>query len=327
MNSLVLKSFSRKILRLVTPDMLVWTGAFETQPKFVGYGEIDLHCCHHWYKDLQICIANWQSKRWWPHLVLSHLLSLTLLLPNRTWWKTNIFLALPSLRRLALKFDVSGFAPQATTTSSIRLALENEITIMIMTKKKAGPIDTWKSMWEEKIKEWRLLQRSLLVGPFLRRKERNDVAAFISWLLVAKHDALHLSQKNGWRQARVWIVLDDCNDQILLCGWYTWPRQLKSICNLLNHLHSISTPYLCFKQMNNHYDDGFGIPLRHVKYHLSANKSEESKISIFHVYAKEPKSVAYQLMHLRSGCLPHFQLAPMDETQSVLNRHDRHLAD
>ena len=76
---------------------------------------------------------------------------------------------------------------------------------------------------------------------------------------------------------------------------------------------------LGFKQMNNHYDDGFGMLLRHVKYHLSANKSEESKISISHAYDKEPKSVAYQLMHLRSGCLRHFQLAPMDKTQSVLN--------
>ena len=71
--------------------------------------------------------------------------------------------------------------------------------------------------------------------------------------------------------------------------------------------------------MNNHYDDGFGMLLRHVKHNLSANKSEEPQISIFHAYDKEPKSVAYQLMHLRSGCLRHFQLAPMDKAQSVLN--------
>ena len=25
---------------------------FETQPKTLGYGEIDLYHCHHWYKDL-----------------------------------------------------------------------------------------------------------------------------------------------------------------------------------------------------------------------------------------------------------------------------------
>jgi hypothetical protein len=70
--------------------------------------------------------------------------------------------------------------------------------------------------------------------------------------------------------------------------------------------------------MNKYYDDGFKMLPRHVRDHLSANKSEESKIAIFHAYDKEPKSFAYQLMHLRSGCLRHFQLAPMDAPQSVM---------
>ena len=74
-------------------------------------------------------------------------------------------------------------------------------------------------------------------------KERNDVAAFVSWLLVAKHDALYPSQ----------IMVGEGED--LDCSWLLqWsntvmrlislPRQLKSICNLLNHPHSISTPCL-----------------------------------------------------------------------------------
>ena len=56
-----------------------------------------------------------------------------------------------------------------------------------------------------------------------------------------------------------------------------------------------------------------------MKHHRTANKSEESQISIFHACDKEPESVAYQLMHLRSECLRHFPIAQMDETQSVLN--------
>ena len=49
-------------------------------------------------------------------------------------------------KELALKFYVSGFATNSTTTSSIRLAVENEITIIIVTKKKTGFIHTCKSM-------------------------------------------------------------------------------------------------------------------------------------------------------------------------------------
>ena len=30
--------------------------AFEVQPKTVGYEDLDLHCCHHWYKDLQFAM-------------------------------------------------------------------------------------------------------------------------------------------------------------------------------------------------------------------------------------------------------------------------------
>ena len=65
------------------------------------------------------------------------------------------------LEALALKFVVSGFVPKAKTTSSIRLALENEITIMIVTKKKAGTINTWKPMWEEKNQGMKIVQSVL----------------------------------------------------------------------------------------------------------------------------------------------------------------------
>ena len=75
---------------------------------------------------------------------------------------------------------------------------------------------------------------------------------------------------------------------------------------------------LGFKQMNDHFDDGFSMLPRHVRDLLSAFKSAEFKIGIFHAYEKDdPKSIVYQLMHFRSGCLRHFQLASADKAQAV----------
>ena len=173
-------------------------------------------------------------------------------------------------------------------------------------------------MWDEENQAMKIVAAVTLSRTFPSRKERNDVAAFISWLLVAKHDALHLSQINGWRRQGFGLFLIIA--MIKYC--YAVDDLVKTVEIYLQSFEPSAFNFntmLEFKQMNNPYDDGFGMLLRHVKYRLSANKSEESQISIFHAYDKGPKSVAYQLMHLHSGCLRHFQLAPMDKTQSMLN--------
>ena len=71
---------------------------------------------------------------------------------------------------------------------------------MNVTKKKAGPIDTWKSMREEKNKGMEVVAAITFCRTVPSRKERHNIAAFISWLHVAKHDALHPSQINGWQR-------------------------------------------------------------------------------------------------------------------------------
>ncbi len=189
---------------------------------------------------------------------------------------------------------------------------------MIVTKKKAGPMDTWKPMWEEKNKGMKIVATITFSRTALSWKERRDVAAFISWLLVAKHDAMHPSQINGWRRQEFGLFLIIA--MIKQC--YAVDNIAKTVEIYLQAFEPSAInlyTMLGFQQLNNHYDDGFGMLPRHVKDHLSANKSEESKISIFHANDKVPKSVAYQLMHLRSGCLRHFKFtSSMDKTQSLM---------
>ena len=152
---------------------------------------------------------------------------------------------------------------------------------------------------------------------FPSRKQRNDGAAFISWLLVAKHDALHPSQMNGWRRPGFELFLIIA----VFKYYYAVDNIAKTVeIYLLSFELSAFNFYtmLGFRQMSNHYDDGFRMLPRHVKHRLSAYKLVKSKISIFNAYDEEPKLVAYHLMHLCSGCLHHLQLAPMNETQSLM---------
>ncbi|KAI2490595.1 hypothetical protein MHU86_23969 [Fragilaria crotonensis] len=291
--------------------------AFDLQPKTGGYGEIDLYRCRHWYKDLRF--ASLIDKpgdgdhTWYFRLVVIN--------PSAPDWKLvknkHLQPRIAKFKELALKFYVSGFAPKSTTTSSIRVALENQITIMIVTKKKAGPIHTWKPMWEEKNQGMKVVAAVTFSRTFPSRKERHDVAAFISWLLVAKHDATHPTQINGWRRQGFGLFLiiamiKYCYANDIACK--TVEIFLQSYEPSAFHFYTM----LGFKQINDHFDDGFSMLPRHVRDHLSAFKSAEFKISIFHAYDKDdPKSIVYQLMHLRSGCLRHFQLAPADEAQAV----------
>lgn len=291
--------------------------AFDLQPKTAGYGEIDLYRCQHWYKDLRF--ASLIDKpgdgdhTWYFRLVVIN--------PSAPDWKLvknkHLHPRIAKFKELALKFYVSGFAPKSTTTSTIRVALENEITIMIVTKKKAGPIHTWKPMWEEKNQGMKVVAAVTFCRTFPSRKERHDVAAFISWLLVAKHDTLHPTQINGWRRQGFGLFLIIA--MIKYC--YANDNATKTLEIFLQSYEPSAFHFytmLGFKQINDHFDDGFSMLPRHVRDHLSAFKCAEFKISIFHAYEKDdPNSVVYQLMHLRSRCLRHFQLAPADEAQAV----------
>ncbi len=111
MDSLVLTSFSKFFSE--DPEArnaryAVQT-AFEMQPKTVGYGEIDLYCCHYWNKDLHFAMLIDNpidgNHTWYSCRVVINPSA-----PNSDMVKNQQFLPrVAMLKALALKFNVSGF--------------------------------------------------------------------------------------------------------------------------------------------------------------------------------------------------------------------------
>ena len=80
------------------------------------------------------------------------------------------------------------------------MALDHHITIMIVAKKMKTPRTEWKPMWEEKNVGLKIIGAVTFSRTTSSRKQRSDVAVYISWLLIAKHEAIHPSQIDGWRR-------------------------------------------------------------------------------------------------------------------------------
>ena len=92
---------------------------------------------------------------------------------------------------------------------------------------------------------------------------------------MTKHDALHPSQDNGWRRQGFGLFFIIA--MIKYC--YAVDNAAKTVAIFLQCFEPSAFNFytmLGLIQMNDHYDDGFGMIPRHVRDHLSAN------IFVFH---------------------------------------------
>ena len=301
--------------------------AFEEHPKSVGFGEIDLHRCRNWYNDLR-CAAIIDNPKdgdvtWYFRLIIINPSA-----PQRNFHKNLKYASrVAKFKELVFKFYSNGFTAGEPTASCIKMALEHEVTIMIVAKKMKTPPTEWKNMWEEKNVGLKIVGAITFSRTTASRKQRADVAVFISWLLIAKHDSVHPSQTDGWRRQGFGLFMIIAMIKYCFGESKEFAKTVDVFLQCVEpsafHFYSM----LGFKQLNTHFDDGYAMLPLHVRAYLSAtsNTSSKKNVAMFHFYETKDdnNTTAYKLMHLPSGVLRHFIPDPLASSQSVLSSSSR----
>ena len=293
---------------------------FADTPKTIGYGEIDLFRCCNWYKELRcadiIDNPTDDDATWNYRLVIINPSA-----PEHKFKKHEKYLPrVAKFKALVAKFYANGFTAGEPTMSCINMALDHDITIMIVAKKMKTPRTEWKPMWEEKNVGLKIIGAVTFSRTTPSRKKRSDVAVYISWLLIAKHEAIHPSQIDGWRRKGFGLFMIIAMIKFCFAESLDFAKNVDVFLQCYEPAAFTFYKMLGFKMINTHFDDGYALLPPHVKADLSATsaKSPKPNVAMFHFYERKDDdnvTVAYNLMHLRSGELRHFVQAPMPASQ------------
>lgn len=279
----------------------------------IGYGEIDLFNLQNWYRELRFFpivsdAADPDGNIWCFRLVIVNPRASDLPRPANGHYRKRIDGFLPLLKN----FYEKAFSPTEATVNSISLAVQHEISFMLVALKCPLSHDV-KPFWQEDTRSLKIVAaitfshcgNSMAIG---------SVDVYMSWLNVAANAMKPLPPNplKGWRRQGFGLFLIKC----MLKYCYAINKNTKAVdvylqCYEPQAFNCYSM--IGFVKINGKHDDGFDLLPQSLQDSLLSPPAE-SRIPgkcLFHFRQSKPlEGVVYHLMRLRSGCLRHFQAKP-----------------
>ena len=280
-----------------------------------GFGTFEVGRCKNWYQDLKMAnvIDNPIDGKWvWQY-------NIVIINPCCVALSKTYNARIQKFRKMALAFYIQGFASNVYTSDCIGLALDKQITIMmICSRKLVTETAAIPPIWDlngKKIRVFAAVTFSTCIDT-----SSKSASSFITWCLVGNNNC-HPEQIDHWRRQGVGLfliisVIKFCHARYIDLDYFPLPIVLFLQCYepaALNFYLNIG-----FKQINNDSEDGFGLlpgvlqdQLRQAQTVTGDSKSLKGKI--FHS-VEDGSSLAtktvYKLMRLGHMTLQHVRELP-----------------
>ena len=282
-----------------------------------GFGTFEVRRCKNWYQDLKMAtvIDNPIDGKWmWQY-------SIVIINPSCNFPSKIYNPRIQKFRNMALAFYIKGFAPNDYTSGCIGLALDKQITIMmICSRKKVTDTAPIPPIWElsgKKIMVFAAVTFSTCIDT-----SSKSASSFITWCLVEDDKKCHPEQIDHWRRQGLGLfliisVIKFCHARYIDLNYFPLPIVLFLQCYepaALNFYLNIG-----FKIMNVDSDDGFlllpGVLQDHLRQAQTVTGDSKSlKGKLFHSL-KDGSSLStkteYKLMQLDHERLQHVRESPV----------------
>jgi hypothetical protein len=305
-----------------------------------GYCEIDLYHLRNWYSQFRFCAliddtSDGSSFVWHYRLIIMDPLACRVKQESKSNERVS------KMMKVAKAFYMDGFEPNPVTEASIAIAVENEITLMILARKiKKG--SAFNTMWQNPSST--VSVAAITFRHSVDKSSPSDVATFVSWLAVSMQKKGLPKSIDGWRRKGFGLFMIIASIKVCFSIYQnpieskpaarTKPKTDKSNQDrppMLLHIYLqsqeiASTQFyimIGFQTINGKFADGFELlPLHLQESIMESASSKEPGKCVFHFYEQQDDRGkvndlrASKLMYLRPGELRHF-LCVEDEYASM----------